>query len=137
MFSFELNDNQKKIFSNLRICEISPLFMNKLGLTLSDAQKFARFLVEEPDENAEKDPDNAKIVYDPNRKANLQMVSVRLQLYTPYAKIFTKDQEQKAKELFTKVFAKKHIKFIRLVEQQGKGQDHGVINFSLFKGLVH
>lgn len=71
LFSVELNSNGKRIFSNLRICEISPLFMNKLGLQLPEAQKFARFLVEEPDENAEENRDNAKIVYYPNRKANL------------------------------------------------------------------
>ena len=65
--------------------------MNKLGLQLKDAQKFARFLVEEPDENAENDPENAKILYDPNRKANFQIVSVRLQVNAPYAKIFKKE----------------------------------------------
>lgn len=116
---------------------MTPLFMNRLALPQSDALKFARFLVEDKDEEQEdQDEENAKIHYDPNRKANMQLVSVRLKLYAIYPKIFDNDQEQKARQEFTKAFSKRHIKFIRLVEQQAKNQDHGIINFDLFNALV-
>ena len=77
IFCFEHTKN-KKIFGNLKLCEVSPLFMNRLDLQPQDATRFARFLVEEQDEQAEQDPDNAKILYDPNRKVNLQMLDIRL-----------------------------------------------------------
>ena len=51
---------------------MSPIFMNKLGLSFHDAHNFARFLVEEVEEKTESEADKEpKIVYDPNRKANL------------------------------------------------------------------
>lgn len=89
----------------MRICEMSPIFMNKLGLPIQDAQNFARFLVEEAEEKPDQDPEKEpKIVYDPNRKANLQLVTVRLQLFIPFAKIFTEEEEDNARSEFTTAF---------------------------------
>lgn len=50
MFNFEKTKNGERMFGNLKLCEISPLFMNRLDIQLQDATRFARFLVEEKDD---------------------------------------------------------------------------------------
>ena len=108
LFCIEQIAQDKKIFGTMRICEMSPIFMNKLGLPVQDASNFARFLVEEAEEKPDQDPDKSlKIQYDPNRKANLQLVTVRLLLFIPFARIFTKEEEEKARSDFTKAFVGK------------------------------
>lgn len=121
------------MYGTMRICEMSPIFMNKLGLQFQDAQNFARFLVEEADERADQDPDKEqKIIYDPNRKADMHIVTVRLQLFTPYAKIFTKDEEENAKIKFEEAFKEKKSKLCVHLSKILKEKDMVLITYDIF-----
>ena len=53
----------------MSILQLSQVFMNKLDLNTLEALKFARFLVEEPNEEEEQNDFN-KIIFEIERKAN-------------------------------------------------------------------
>jgi len=65
------------------------VFKNKLGLTNDQAITFARFLIEEPDENK---PD-AKIDYNPSKRINFQHIIVKLMTNSNYPIIYRENHE--------------------------------------------
>lgn len=60
--------------------------------------------MEEKTDEQEEAGSDAVIQFDPNRKANIQNISVRLQLFASYPEPFDAEDEQKAREEFTRVF---------------------------------
>jgi hypothetical protein len=47
----ELFDENFKVSKKIKLVDLANIFVHKLGLNLSQANSFARFLVEEVDEN--------------------------------------------------------------------------------------
>ena len=57
------------------ISELQQIIINKLGMEFLDAQNFARFLIEEKDEDQ---PEIDTIVFDKKRSINSQYIPIRL-----------------------------------------------------------
>ena len=75
-----------------------------------DAITFARFIIEEKDENK---PDETVVSYDPSRKIDLQRVIVKLMSNSLYPLMFHDSHEAGTREAFTKAFDKNKDPFIK------------------------
>lgn len=83
---------------------MAGIFKQKFDLSSKEATDFARYLVEEKeDDEAEDDT----VDYDPNQKIKLQILSVKFmsKIFCPL--VFRDQDEENTKEKFTETFAKK------------------------------
>ena len=80
--------------------------MLRLGLNHNEAITFARFLVEERDEDNEEE--EQKVRYNPKQRINQQLVCIRLQSYSTYPIIYKEHHEQEAFSRIKNVLEGKH-----------------------------
>lgn len=107
----ELFDEEYKVSKQIRIVDLANIFGIKLGLTKPQANSFARFLVEEIDEN---NPNQEQIQYNPRLKTNFSMIVVRLMTYSLYPIIYRDNHEREAKTKFKTAFSN-HAKWVKLL----------------------
>lgn len=83
-----------------------------MGLEDAEALTFARFLVEEKDEE---EPDNSTIELDLKRKVNSQYIPVRLMTnFTKYPTLYGEKEEKLMLQKFEKMFDKEtQQKFVK------------------------
>ena len=72
---------------SVKISQLQVIFIEKLGLSQSEAQDFARFIIEEKDEEQ---PDMTSITFNPSRQVNSQYIPVRLMSnFKKYPAVYT------------------------------------------------
>ena len=87
--------------------------MQSLGLSEYQAQIFARYLIEEKDESR---PEETKVIFDPVKKVDSQLIIVRLMTQSSYPLIYDDKREQETKIKFTKVFMNKYQELIKEID---------------------
>ena len=111
---------------------MAGIFRQKFDLTSQQATEFARYLVEEK-ENEDEDDDT--VYYDPNQKIKLQMLAVKFmsKIFCPL--VYRDQDEEEAREKFTKAFPKRQAQFIRIVNEFAKTGKR--VNLKEFKELIN
>lgn len=93
-------DGQFKPQQSIRISQLQSILQNLLGMDKSQSLDFARFLIEERDED---DQTQTTIEFDPNRRVNSQYIPIRLQTrFRTYPAVFTEEQEKAVVEKMNK-----------------------------------
>ena len=101
---------------SIQIIELVDIFQKKLGLIRDDAICFARFIVEEKDEESPKD---TKVELNLNRKVNSLYVPIRLMTnFETNPTLYTDAQEKDTLLKFAKVFGSKHQNFVEQIQNQ-------------------
>jgi hypothetical protein len=116
---------------SIKIVQLSQILQAKLAMETEQALEFARFLIEQKDEDA---PSSETIVFDLDRQINSQYVPIRLMTFFDYYPApYTEEETQQSKEKFTEAFVDKARGYF---VKEMMTQEDAIVSCARFRDLI-